>query len=379
MKSIAFPEIIDDFSLAKDTVTERPAPGKLPGISVVGRLGMETFLNVPRLPVKGDSLASGHVSSPGGGGFRLAVACANLVKYKLEDKDMVRHFATVSITGAVGDDIHGQGILGALKQNQISRGSIRRVKDHGTNVLFVRREPEGDRAQLVAGDVNMDPSLSSFTNHNSAEPEADVLLLQPSGFPLQFLENTIADAKLRGVPIVLVPPMSLIWPMRLFEEVDHLIATDQECLHLLQRPIPEEGPTEVSTIDAGQTLRRFGVKNIVIMMKARGIVLYSQEGLLGLAAQPFDFPAWDEWDSPRVVLAAAYAVALARNKTGFRAASAIEDALTAVALFFNQPESPFPKLQGLPFANLRFNHPMKLELTVRCQGATLPKIRITKV
>jgi ribokinase len=121
-------------------------------IDVVGGANIDLVARLERLPEAGETLPSTSFSLiPGGKGANQAVAAARLG-------------ADVRFVGAVGEDAHGDRLLGALEADGIDTTATRRLgTDSGQAFIFVDREGEtmivtvgGANDKLAVDDVQIE-------------------------------------------------------------------------------------------------------------------------------------------------------------------------------------------------------------------------------
>lgn len=146
------------------------------------------------------------------------------------------------------------------------------------------------------------------------------------------------------------------------EGVDHLITTERECQLLLGNADPEQEPSLESMMIAANRLHDVGIRNVVITMRSRGVVLYTEEGVNGVHWDFFEWPEGYDWASYDFVFTAAYAVAVARNGNEFRTATAVGEAVDTAVFALEQRSFQLTRLHHLPYMNLRFDHLRELEL-----------------
>jgi ribokinase len=110
-------------------------------ITVFGSLNMDLVIQVPRLPVPGETvLAPGYVLKPGGKGNNQAIAAA-------------RAGADVMMVGAVGRDVFGDTLLETLEREHVAAAGVRRV-DENTGVATICVDPQGRNFITVAAGAN---------------------------------------------------------------------------------------------------------------------------------------------------------------------------------------------------------------------------------
>src|SRR5436305_10974832 len=104
-------------------------------ILTVGSLNMDQVVQVPRIPVLGETLlgADSLKLIPGGKGANQAVAMARLG-------------APVAMAGRVGTDPFGEQLLKALQADKVDTGLIVVDQQEASGVAFIFLAPNGDNA-----------------------------------------------------------------------------------------------------------------------------------------------------------------------------------------------------------------------------------------
>lgn len=349
----------------KDAPTEAPPPGRLPQITVVGSLAMESALAVPTLSLQGKTLGTYFNSHPGGAGFHQTVACARLSKLSPENSDMVCHFTAVKIIGVVGDDYHGIKIVQALGDELVDFSDLTVMKNSGTNMVFAIKDQAGKQATVVVPNANLRFTEQDDTSggsgflgnlhHQIPGPKPDVLILQPEMMDPGFIRHMISLANAKNIPVVLAPTTSRNFPRKILKMIDHLVVTELEAQALLDYPNPEADPSQQAMENMRGFLRAIGVKNVVITQRSRGTIFYSRRRLHEQTTRENLSHQGLNWTSFRFAFTAAYAVAVARNK-GFNIRAAVHDALEVAGLAAKTDTSRFPELGQLQPSPARFNH-----------------------
>src|SRR6266581_6189758 len=113
-------------------------------ILTVGSLNMDQVVQVPRIPVLGETLlgAGSLKLVPGGKGANQAVAMARLG-------------ASVMLAGGVGSDPFGEQLLKALQADSVDTHLIVVDVQEASGTAFIFLTPDGDNAIVVASGANM--------------------------------------------------------------------------------------------------------------------------------------------------------------------------------------------------------------------------------
>lgn len=155
---------------------------------VVGSLVMDLAFRVPRQPVVGDHVvATGFGAYRGGKGYNQAVALARLG-------------AEVTLLGAVGADVHGDGFVTALADEGIDASRVVQLRGTPTAVAAPLVTPDG-----AVSFVHYPGANSRLSPAHCADlPDCDVVLLQGE-IPATTSEYAARSYGRRGTPVHLSP------------------------------------------------------------------------------------------------------------------------------------------------------------------------------
>ncbi|WP_069803981.1 ribokinase [Thermogemmatispora onikobensis] len=259
-------------------------------ILVVGSLNMDQVVQVPRLPVLGETLlgAGSLKLVPGGKGANQAVAMARLG-------------GTVMMAGRVGRDPFGQQLLAALQAAGVSTELVASDEEEASGTAFIFLV-EQDNAIIVAAGAN--GRLGYDTGHmariEEALSHASALVLQLE-IPLATVEHLIKAARAAAVPVVLnAAPAQPLSP-ELLRQIELLIVNEHEAQALVTALETAPGSSE-TVAEPGEPeakdglaqaralalrLHEQGVATVVVTLGAAGALLVTREtqagnGLLSL-------------------------------------------------------------------------------------------------
>ncbi len=233
-------------------------------ILVAGSINMDLVVQVPRLPVLGETLlgAGSLKLVPGGKGANQAVAMARLG-------------APVALAGRVGTDPFGAQLLNALQADKIDTGLIVTDKQEASGVAFIFLTHDGDNAIVVASGANMQVGLDrvQLSNIFEAIAQARALVLQLE-IPLETVKTLVAAGHNGGIPVVLNPAPAQPLPPETLRQLQILIANANEASTLSDMDI--ENPEGART--AATRLHEQGIPIAVITLGAQGAVLAMDDG-----------------------------------------------------------------------------------------------------
>lgn len=233
-------------------------------ILVVGSINIDEVIQVPRLPVLGETLpGTGSLKFvPGGKGANQAVAISRLG-------------APVAMAGRVGKDPFGEQSLAALQANKVDTGLVVTDQQEASGVAFILLTSGGDNAIVVAaganGRVGQDRAQLSDIFEAIAQARALVLQLE---IPLETVKTLIAAGYNGGVPVVLnfAPARTLPWET--LKQLQVLIANENEASFLAGTRV--DSPEDARSV--ATTLHEQGIPIVVITLGALGAVLARDDG-----------------------------------------------------------------------------------------------------
>jgi ribokinase len=238
-------------------MTQRP-------ILVVGSLNMDEVVNVPRVPVLGETLlgAGSLKLVPGGKGANQAVAMARLG-------------GSVAMAGRVGTDPFGERLLQSLQNDHVDTSLIVVDTEEASGVAFIFLSPEGDNAIVVASGANMrvGKDQQQLELILAAMKQASAIVLQLE-IPLETVKIVTTEAAKAGIPVILNLAPAHPLPRATLEQISVLILNETEASIL-------SGQRVESTEDArivASVLHEYGIKMVVITLGARGALLVTTDG-----------------------------------------------------------------------------------------------------
>ncbi|MGW0330677.1 ribokinase [Streptomyces sp. NPDC003011] len=229
-------------------------------IVVLGSTNMDLVAYVEKAPQRGETVTGREFRTiPGGKGANQAIAAA-------------RAGATVSMIGAVGNDVFGPRLRSTLEHSGVTTDHLRTtegpsgtahivVDDEGGNAIVVVPGANAGVDHLVPGDDGLIAS-------------ADALLLQLE-IPLAAVLAGARTARGHGVRTVLTPAPAQPLPPELLAATDLLVPNEHEAAALTGRTDPHSAA--LALLDQ--------VPEVVVTLGAAGS-LYAARG-----TEPFTVPA----------------------------------------------------------------------------------------
>ena len=227
---------------------------------MVGSANLDLVVEVPRLPLVGESVLGGDLSRiPGGKGANQAVAAARLGR-------------SVAMIGRVGDDEGGRMLRAALKADGVDTAHLTTTPDTPNGVALIAVGADGDNSIVVSPGANNRLSVDDVAAAADVLGAAAVTLVQLES-PV---DAVLAAAESAGGVVVLnpAPAPSSPLPARLLEEVDVIVPNQTELALLTGH----DGPVDAEV--AARLAARLPVQAVVVTLGALG-ALVVVEGVEG--------------------------------------------------------------------------------------------------
>jgi len=232
-------------------------------IAVVGSLNMDLIVQAPRIPGPGETIlgAQDLVRAPGGKGANQAHAAALLG-------------AQVSMIGRVGGDDFGSQLLDSLKAAGADISNIHRDPAASTGVALIVVDSTGQNSIVVSSGANKRLSPEDIEAAKDTIIHADVLLLQLET-PIETVRYAAQVAAQNNVTVVLNPAPARHLPEDLLRLVDVMVPNESEALLLAGMSISDNSRVH----DAAASLRKLGVRALIVTMGGKGAALILDEGM----------------------------------------------------------------------------------------------------
>ena len=227
-----------------------------PEVAVVGSANLDLVVEVPRVPLVGETVLGGDLARiPGGKGANQAVAAARLGR-------------SVAMIGRVGDDEGGRILRDALETDGVDTSCLATTADVANGVALIAVGADGDNAIVVSPGANSRLSVADVEAAGDVLGAAAVTLLQLEA-PV---EAVAAAAEIAGGTVVLnpAPAPSEPLPAKLLEAVDVIVPNQTE-LALL---VGHDGPVDIAI--APDLAARIPVATVVVTLGALGALAVSE-------------------------------------------------------------------------------------------------------
>ena len=225
----------------------------MPHIVVVGSLNMDLVVEVPTIPLPGETvLGRNFATFPGGKGANQAVAAARLG-------------AQVSLIGRVGQDAFGDQLLASAQADGINVSHVGRDESAATGVAMIVVDDEGQNSIAVASGANFCLTVDHVREAWGALEEIDILVM-PLETPLETVATAVELAQQSGATVVLNPAPVRPLPAKILTSVDVLVPNEPETTQLTRMSIE----TSEERRKAARQLLTLGVGNVVLTLGSRG-------------------------------------------------------------------------------------------------------------
>jgi ribokinase len=231
-------------------------------IVVVGSLNMDLVLELPKVPLAGETIIGKRLSLiPGGKGANQAVACARMGN-------------KVAMVGRVGADEFGERLRQGLARDGVilDQLSIDPAVSTGTALIMVDGAGQ-NRIAIIPG-ANHGSTAAALEPAGALIDSARLMLTQLE-IPLACVEWAVARAVSAGVPVLLNPAPAQLLPNGIWSKLDYVIPNESEASTLTGIEV-----TDVpSARAAAQEIRRRGVNHVLLTLGSAGALIDDDRGV----------------------------------------------------------------------------------------------------
>ena len=260
-------------------------------IVVVGSCNIDITVECDRWAKPGETIFGNRLTvNPGGKGANQAVAAARLG-------------AEVKMVGCIGDDVYGQLVLKALKENNVDSTYVKVLPGENSGTAHIT-VAENDNSIIVIKAANDLVSPALIDEAWEAIKEADIVLLQHE-IPAATNAYVIEKCYEAGVPVMLNPAPVAPVPPELLAKVTYLTPNEHEAAILFAG----QGQADILGRNQGKVIMTLGSKGVAYAEKGQ---VYN---VPGFKVQPVDTTgAGDTFNG-------AFAVARANGKSMYESIS----------------------------------------------------------
>ena len=260
-------------------------------IVVVGSCNIDITVECDRWAKPGETIFGNRLTvNPGGKGANQAVAAARLG-------------AEVKMVGCIGDDVYGQLVLKALKENNVDSTYVKVLPGENSGTAHIT-VAENDNSIIVIKAANDLVSPALIDEAWDTIKEADIVLLQHE-IPAATNAYVIEKCFEAGVPVMLNPAPVAPVPPELLAKVTYLTPNEHEAAILFAG----QGKADILGRNQGKVIMTLGSKGVAYAEKGQ---VYN---VPGFKVQPVDTTgAGDTFNG-------AFAVARANGKSMYESIS----------------------------------------------------------
>lgn len=223
-------------------------------VVVFGSINLDLVVEVPHLPVKGETVIGNRFfSATGGKAANQAVAVAKLG-------------APVYSVGRVGSDSFGQVLLENLQTAGVDTRGVTIDPDTHSGVASIVVDERGDNAIACAAGANNLVRERELQEFQALLPQTKVILLE-LGIPLPTVMEALRRAQGSNCTIILDPaPAQSKLPEELYQMVDIITPNEIEASQLVGFTV--DGITTAR--QAASFLHQMGAKTVIITLGSQG-------------------------------------------------------------------------------------------------------------
>ncbi|AMO97571.1 ribokinase [Collimonas fungivorans] len=246
-------------------------------IVIIGSINMDLVLNVPRMPLPGETLSGGRFQTISGGkGANQAVACARLSDASVK----------VAMVACLGDDAFGNELRAALRNDGIDDSHISTIEGEASGVASILVDASGQNSIVLAAGANDALSPAHIDAARSLIEQARIVVLQLET-PLATVIHAIKLAHQLGKTVVLnpAPAPAQALPADLLAQVEYLIPNEIEAAMLAglnAASLDNDAAIEAAVLK----LRVNGSSNVLVTLGEKGVYAALSSGSIHFSAQP---------------------------------------------------------------------------------------------
>ncbi|WP_448104515.1 ribokinase [Pedobacter panaciterrae] len=229
-------------------------------IIVAGSINMDMVVKTGHIPQPGETVLGGtFFMNPGGKGANQAVAVARLG-------------GEVAFIGKIGDDVFGKQSSQLFDEEGISTLGMLSDPENPSGIALITVDQFGENSIVVAPGANARLEPADVEQAFCLYPEGKILLIQLE-IPMLTVEFAARYAHGKGMTVILNPAPANDLTPELFSLIDIITPNANEAEVLSGLKITDIA----SAKEAAETLRKQGVKNVIITLGKLGAVLLEED------------------------------------------------------------------------------------------------------
>lgn len=220
-------------------------------IVVIGSCNIDITVECDRYPKPGETIFGNRLTvNTGGKGANQAVAAARLG-------------AEVAMIGCIGDDVYGQLVQKALKENNINADFVKVLPGENTGTAHITvAEDDNNIIVIKAANNLVKPELIDEAWEKIQA--ADIVLLQHE-IPAATNAYVIEKCAAAGIPVLLNPAPVEPVPAEILAKVAYLTPNEHEAAILFK----DQGKAEILEANQGKVIMTLGSKGVAYAEKGQ--------------------------------------------------------------------------------------------------------------
>eukprot|EP01057_Protomagalhaensia_wolfi_P004416 Protomagalhaensia_wolfi_Nauph_80__4415@NODE_451_length_2509_cov_61_359109_g339_i0_p1_GENE_NODE_451_length_2509_cov_61_359109_g339_i0NODE_451_length_2509_cov_61_359109_g339_i0_p1_ORF_typecomplete_len313_score56_64PfkB/PF00294_24/7e61Phos_pyr_kin/PF08543_12/2_9e03Phos_pyr_kin/PF08543_12/8_9e15OKR_DC_1_N/PF03709_15/1e04OKR_DC_1_N/PF03709_15/0_17Toprim_2/PF13155_6/5_3Toprim_2/PF13155_6/1_1e02T2SSG/PF08334_11/0_86T2SSG/PF08334_11/1e03_NODE_451_length_2509_cov_61_359109_g339_i01911129 len=235
-------------------------------VTVVGSLNIDVIMQIPRLPLQGETIATDRTSEAlGGKGINQAAMPALLG-------------AKSYIVGAVGNDKYGTKLMEALRTAGTDTKYVKTIPDVPTGAAYIMLEPSSHNTIVVAANANGCVSVDHIKQAAQTIQTSDVMVAQAET-PIPPSVEAFKIARNANVLTILNPaPAGNGFPSELLTNTDVIVPNETEAQILTGIEVTDAASFEQA---AKVFQEKHGVKHVIVTVGSNGSYYRLADGRTG--------------------------------------------------------------------------------------------------
>lgn len=231
-------------------------------VLAIGSLNMDLVLQLPRMPLVGESMVGFRYSKiPGGKGANQAVA-------------LTRLGAKVTFAGKVGNDADGETLVENLKRNGIATDFVSKADGRATGLAVIMLDPNKHNSIAVFPGANGELTVEEVEGA-FVRDQFDALILQLE-IPDEVIIAACHFAEGAGILTFLDAGPARPFPLEELGRIDILSPNETEVLALTGIEMKSPADAELA---AETLIRRANASAVVLKLGSSGALLRTRQGV----------------------------------------------------------------------------------------------------
>lgn len=234
-------------------------------IVIIGSSNIDLTVKTSHIPAKGETIFGNDLEMAfGGKGANQAVAACRLG-------------GDVNFVAKIGNDSYGDMMLANFAKEGLSNDSIIRSTDCPSGLAWICVDESGDNSIIVMPGANGAMTTDDLKPYQHLIQEADYLLMQLE-VPMDVVEYAAEVASASGVKVILNPAPAQPLTDNLLSKLFMIVPNEKES----QMVCGDRASADY--LQNADTLRKRGVKNVIVTLGEKGSYLCGEDGIVDVPA-----------------------------------------------------------------------------------------------